>query len=758
MSTGAQVAVLDARGVKHTRLRLDPQSSARPVVRLLAFAALGLYGALRWGTMLSPMPTGRMLGLLALAVVVAGAGPILRARSPVLIALLVVVAVILLFGIAGLPWRWIRHVRLALSADAIDQGLTALPNAFIPYTGINEWVRMVVVLGGGLLLLLGAVPLAFGPHAVSDARKAMAAVPLVALAIVPSTIVRPSVAYLHGLILFILLATFLWGERVTGRDGPFVLGIAALAGAAAMIAAPALDEHTPWFDYQSLARQLTPGNVEAFDWSQRYGPLNWPRTGREIVDVVAAHPDYWKTENLEMFRGIGWETGSTAPNDAPPAPSADAISRWSQTIQVTLRAVRTNEIIGAGYAGEPGHLAQAVLPGASAGTWVAPASLQPGDSYEVTTYSPRPSETQLQAAGTDYGRSGLPGELTMVLPRLHDADQQIIFPPFGSRATPTALSITVTPDATAALAASAYGPVYALAMRLRAGTRTPADYVQRVMDYLGHGYTYSETPPPSIYPIVSFLLKDRVGYCQQFAGAAALLLRMGGVPARVATGFTTGDYDRGRHLYVVSDLDAHAWVEAWFPRYGWVRFDPTPGTAPARSGSRLLPILRGSTAPAPPLKPVRRPETAPSSTTSTAPAAPHPPSTSPLPLGLFALLGIAVAGLILARVTRLREPNDRELVAELERAMVRCKRPLAPGATLAALEHRFRHTPEAAAYMSALRRMRFAGSEHAPTPAQRRALRAELGAGLGPLGRLRALWAFPPSWTPHWPRRSHRNG
>ncbi len=747
MSTGAQVAVLDARGVKRTRLRADPDAAARPFVRLIAFAALGLYGALRWGTMLSPTPTGRMLGLLALAVALAGVGPVLRARSPILLVGAVIVAAVLVFAIAGLPWRWVRHLRVSVSADAIDEGLSSLPGAFIPYNGINEWVRLVIVLGGGILLLLAAIPLAFAPRGVGELRRAAAATPLIALAIVPSTLVRPQVAYLHGLILFILLVAFVWGERITGRDGPLAVGIAALAATGAMIAAPALDEHTPWFNYQSLAGQLSPGNVEAFDWSQRYGPLNWPRTGREILDVTALHPDYWKTENLELFRGTGWESGSTDPNGLAPAPSNDAINRWSQTIQVTLRAVRSEQIIGAGYANAPVHLAQAVESGAAAGTWLAPAGLRPGDSYEITTYSPRPSLAQLEAAGSRYPVTGLLGELTMILPGYGTPDQPILFPPFATHSPPVTMT---TPNvlANADVDASPYGPVYALAMRLRAHARTPADYVQAVLSYLGHGYTYSETPPPSIYPLVSFLLKDRAGYCQQFAGSMALLLRMGGVPARVATGFTTGDYDRGRHEYVVSDLNAHAWVEAWFPKYGWVRFDPTPGSAPARSGRQLPPVLRGRGSSARTPKPVRRPETAPRSSTPVSSATPHPPSTSPLPFVLVAFAVIAVLGLGLARTARLREPTESELVVELERAMVRCRRPLSDGATLAALEHRFRQAPEAAAYIAALRRMRFAAADAPPTAGQRRALRSELGTGLGPVGRLRALWALPPRWTP----------
>ena len=63
----------------------------------------------------------------------------------------------------------------------------------------------------------------------------------------------------------------------------------------------------------------------------------------------------------------------------------------------------------------------------------------------------------------------------------------------------------------------------------------------------------------------------------------ALLLRMAGIPARVATGFTSGALDRKAKEYVVRDLDAHSWVEVWFPGYGWVTFDPTPAAAPPRS-------------------------------------------------------------------------------------------------------------------------------------------------------------------------------
>ena len=88
--------------------------------------------------------------------------------------------------------------------------------------------------------------------------------------------------------------------------------------------------------------------------------------------------------------------------------------------------------------------------------------------------------------------------------------------------------------------------------------------------------------------------------------------------------------------------------------------------------------------------------------------------------------------------------STEQLIAELERALERTGRPLHDGVTLAALEDRYRFTPEVAAYMRALRLSRYGGRATAPDRAQRRALRRELGLGLGPLGRLRALRALPP--------------
>ena len=82
MSTNTQVAVLaPLRKDAGPRHRGVAQANDRPVIRLIAFSALGLYGVVRWGTLMNPAPTWRLLGLLAVAVALAGLAPVLFERE-----------------------------------------------------------------------------------------------------------------------------------------------------------------------------------------------------------------------------------------------------------------------------------------------------------------------------------------------------------------------------------------------------------------------------------------------------------------------------------------------------------------------------------------------------------------------------------------------------------------------------------------------------------------------------------------------------
>jgi hypothetical protein len=278
----------------------------RPFVRLATFAALGLYGVMRWETLMRPAPVSRLLGMLALALAVTGVGAALSERHRALAIALAVVAFVAMFPIAGIPLSWVRHVRLEVGANAIGQGLSALPNVLVPYLGINPWVRVVVVLGAGVLLLDAALLAAFAPRSLGDLRRAGAALPLVALAVVPMTLVKPHLPYVQGLILFALLSAFVWAEHAPTRDGATALAVVGVAGLGGLIAAPRIDPHRAWVNYEALAGSFAPAHVARFDWSQRYGPLIWPQDNQEVLDVQAAHSDYWKAENLDYFNGRAW--------------------------------------------------------------------------------------------------------------------------------------------------------------------------------------------------------------------------------------------------------------------------------------------------------------------------------------------------------------------------------------------------------------------------------------------------------------------
>ena len=73
-----------------------------------------------------------------------------------------------------------------------------------------------------------------------------------------------------------------------------------------------------------------------------------------------------------------------------------------------------------------------------------------------------------------------------------------------------------------------------------------------------------------------FLFERRAGHCEYFSTAMVVMLRSLGIEARNVNGFLGGQWSDFGNYLVVTQNEAHSWVEAWFPRYGWVTFDPTP--------------------------------------------------------------------------------------------------------------------------------------------------------------------------------------
>lgn len=120
--------------------------------------------------------------------------------------------------------------------------------------------------------------------------------------------------------------------------------------------------------------------------------------------------------------------------------------------------------------------------------------------------------------------------------------------------------------------------VEALAREVTRSADTQAAKVRALESWMGRNLTYSLDAPLSprgVDVVDDFLFRSKEGWCEQIASSLVVMLRVVGVPARLATGFAPGELDRGTGRFVVRERDAHAWAEVWFQGVGWVPFDPT---------------------------------------------------------------------------------------------------------------------------------------------------------------------------------------
>jgi transglutaminase-like putative cysteine protease len=119
-----------------------------------------------------------------------------------------------------------------------------------------------------------------------------------------------------------------------------------------------------------------------------------------------------------------------------------------------------------------------------------------------------------------------------------------------------------------------------LAQQITARDTNPYDQARSIEAYLRsrYGYTLDLSGPPQADPLAYFLFQRRAGHCEYFAAAMTVMLRTLGVPARYINGFQTGEYNDVAGDLVVRASDAHSWVEAYFPGFGWLSFDPTPAS------------------------------------------------------------------------------------------------------------------------------------------------------------------------------------
>jgi transglutaminase-like putative cysteine protease len=266
-----------------------------------------------------------------------------------------------------------------------------------------------------------------------------------------------------------------------------------------------------------------------------------------VMYVRTGAPAYWRGLVFDVYRNGVWtasdrfyrQTEPYVPPRLLPPPPAHNLGTFVQTFRV-LRPMPG--VIDAAYPIQSLYAPVSGLREDAYGTFHTPTALQPGQTYSVVSYIPDLSPQLLRAGENDSVYTDA-GGANLDVGALSDRARQ-------------------------------------LARSIAAGTTNEFDTVMAVTRYLQSGYRYTlDLPrvPSGRDPVDWFLFDVKTGYCEQFAAAATLMLRSLHIPARLATGYSTGDYDPVLNQAVVRERDAHAWVEVYFSGYGWVPVDPTPG-------------------------------------------------------------------------------------------------------------------------------------------------------------------------------------
>ncbi len=118
----------------------------------------------------------------------------------------------------------------------------------------------------------------------------------------------------------------------------------------------------------------------------------------------------------------------------------------------------------------------------------------------------------------------------------------------------------------------------------RSAAKSDTEIIRRALDFFHqNNFHYTLNPPLlSRHTVDEFLFGTREGFCEHYASAFTVMMRMAGIPARVVTGYQGGYFNSIGSYVLVRQSDAHAWSEVWIRGSGWTRIDPTAAVAPER--------------------------------------------------------------------------------------------------------------------------------------------------------------------------------
>lgn len=538
---------------------------------LYAFPAVLV--AVAWLRLETASANGHVLWLLALALLPAlVAGRAARAGAA---------------GVAALLGLWlalgVRPWHVADVARELWEGVRLFYDVRLPFDPA-EHVEMHAAVELGVFVFALALALALA------ARRGFLAAGIVVAAVGwPVTLVTGGTDLVFGALALAAALVVVAGVRARTARAllPAAVGaglVVAAALGAATSDAVSRDAIVAWERWDLYDRPKQPVGVE-YVWTANYGGIDFPDEETPVLRIAGPERrHYWRATTLDTFtrdtwiespyvRGVG-ELGGAVPHD-PPLP-ADSLDRSRQLRQdVEVLGLRDDHLVAAAtpvrYRGDLGEVLYL-----TDGIVRTPRGLRPGQKYTVWSYAPQPGPEALAALGGAYPKDML---------RFLDVGRTRMPAWPEDRAARDAEVDAVFADRDR-LDLVPYRGVLATARRVVGDAVAPYEAVVALESWFrsAGGFRYDEQPPTGVGlpPLAAFVQQTKAGYCQHYAGAMALMLRLLGVPARVAAGFTSGE--RKGEAWIVTDHDAHAWVEAWFPGYGWLPFDPTPGRGTLESG------------------------------------------------------------------------------------------------------------------------------------------------------------------------------
>lgn len=430
-------------------------------------------------------------------------------------------------------------------------------------------VRLVICALVGLLAALTDLIAVVGRHG------ALAGVPLLAVYTVSGAIPRNPVAWFWFAIAAVGYLLLLgldaedelrgWGRRIARRGTspghPALAFSAQRIGAVAVAAAIILPFLIPAHSKNLISEAFRGGGggngyagfcAGCGTSISPFAALKGQLTRNDPIPLMTVHiegngnvqPGYLVTNILEKVTGSGWQLGpdhgSLEPVDESSFPTEPTTANYAiagYSAQITITGLTGSPAIFevptelTGVSGDSQWSAQDQL--------VLGPGVQSGQVIRETVAQPWPSVADLESAPSNY-------------------------PPGMSRW----LQLPSEPKS-----------VVDQVQQLTHDQASPYDKARAISNFFAdptNGFTYSLTTQAgdSGSDLADFL-QNRIGFCQQYAAAMGIMLRMAGIPARVVLGYMHPATDAHGNFNVTT-FDAHAWVEAFFPGLGWVPFDPTP--------------------------------------------------------------------------------------------------------------------------------------------------------------------------------------